>query len=142
IKSMPLPLTRSLVMAKIRPILVQGLFSEFVCQRCYMRLVSRCFTVAILALAAFPQLAISQVQTGRLEGTVSDPQGAAVPGAQVKVVNGSTGQTFNVDTDEKGYWALPSLTTSLYKVTVTRQGFKTAAVDNVKVDAGVPSTVN
>lgn len=84
----------------------------------------------------------AQVMTGRLEGTVSDPQGAAVPGAQIRVLNGQTGQTFNVVTDEKGYWSLPSMTTATYKVTVTRQGFKTATLENVKVDAGVPATVN
>jgi hypothetical protein len=80
--------------------------------------------------------------TGRLEGTVSDPQGAAVPGAQVKVVNGQTGQAFSVVTDDHGYWALPSMTTATYKVTVMGQGFKTATLNDVKVDAGVPATVN
>jgi hypothetical protein len=80
--------------------------------------------------------------TGRLEGTVSDPQGGAVPAAQVTVVNTQTGQTFNLVTDEKGYWALPSLSTATYKVTVTAPGFKTATLDNVTVDAGVPATVN
>jgi hypothetical protein len=73
---------------------------------------------------------------------VSDPQGAAVPGAQVKVVNAQNGQAFNVVTDERGYWVLPSMSTATYKVTVTRQGFKTATLDSVKVDAGVPATVN
>ncbi len=96
----------------------------------------------VLVLFAIVTASFAQVLTGRLEGTVSDPQGAAVPAAQVKVVNTQTGQTFNVVTDEKGYWSLPSMSTALYRVTVTSQGFKTATVDNVKVDAGVPATVN
>src|SRR6476659_410416 len=96
----------------------------------------------LLLVFAFVTASFSQILTGRLEGTVSDPQGAAVPGAQVRVVNGQNGQTFNVVTDERGYWTLPSLSTANYKVTVTRQGFKTATLENVKIDAGVPATVN
>ena len=100
------------------------------------------FAASLLIAFSLVTASFAQVLTGRLEGTVSDPQGAAVPGAQVKVANIQNGQMFNVDTDDKGYWSLPSMSTALYKITVTRQGFKTATVDNVKVDAGVPATVN
>src|SRR5262249_32640314 len=80
--------------------------------------------------------------TGRLEGNVVDSQGAAVPGATVKVVNKETNQSFESTTDEKGYWALPSMSTGTYTVNLSRSGFKTANIDNVKIDAGVPATVN
>ena len=91
----------------------------------------------------FATLAFSQVTTtSRLDGTITDSQGAAVPGAQVQVVLRNTDQTFKVTTDEKGYWAIPSLASGIYRVTVARQGFKTAAADNVQLDAGVPATVN
>ena len=93
-------------------------------------------------LAVFVVTAFSQVTTGRLEGTVTDPQGAAVPGAPVKVVNKETGQTFETAADEKGLWAVPSVSTATYTVTVNHPGFKTTTVENVKVDAGVPATVN
>lgn len=98
-------------------------------------------TRTLLLVFATVTASFAQV-TGRLEGTVSDPQGAAVPAAQVRVINGLNGQSFNVVTDERGYWSLPALATATYKVTVTRQGFKTATLENVKVDAGVPATVN
>ncbi len=94
-------------------------------------------------LLSLSTLAFSQVTTtSRLDGTVSDSQGAAVPGAQVQVVLRNTDQTFKVTTDAKGYWAIPSLSNGVYRVTVARQGFKTAAADNVELDAGVPATVN
>ncbi len=95
-----------------------------------------------LILAAFVTVASAQVMTGRLEGTVIDPQGASIPGTQVKVANTQTGQVFTVVTDEKGFWALPSMPTATYTVTVTHAGFKTATSENVKVDAGVPARVN
>jgi hypothetical protein len=99
-------------------------------------------TKTLLTLLALVTASFGQVLTSRLEGTVTDAQGAAVPTAQVKVVNSQNGQTFNLLTDEKGYWSLPSLSTATYKITVTSQGFKTANVENVKLDAGVPATVN
>ena len=43
------------------------------------------FGLQFLLLAAFVFAAFAQVTTGRLEGTVTDPQGAAVPGATVKI---------------------------------------------------------
>src|SRR5579872_7193875 len=95
-----------------------------------------------ILLAAFVTAAGAQVMTGRLEGTVTDSQGASVPGAQVKVLNIQTGQTLNVVADDKGLWALPSMPSATYTVTVSHPGFKTENIDNVKVDAGVPATVN
>ncbi len=77
-----------------------------------------------------------------MDGTVTDPSGAAVPGAKVDVLQTATGQTLHATTDEKGYWALPSLQTGVYKVTVSHEGFKSATNENVVIDAGVPATVN
>jgi hypothetical protein len=93
-----------------------------------------CLTLAVAALA--------QVTTGRIEGTVTDPQGGVVPGAQIKVVNKLTGQSFESITNETGFWVLPSMSTAAYTVTVSLAGFKAVTIDNVKVDAGVPATVN
>ncbi len=97
-----------------------------------------------LALSVFACVAaFAQVSTtARLDGTVKDPQGATVPGATIAVVEATTGQKFQTTTDEKGYWALPSLSTGTYKVTVTHEGFKSVTNQNVTLDAGVPATVN
>src|SRR5438270_10680515 len=93
--------------------------------------------VAALVVASY-----AQVTTGRLDGTVSDPQGAAVPGARVKVLNVLTGQTLGATTDDNGTWAVPSVSTGTYTVSVNHPGFKTVTTENVKVDAGTPATVN
>ncbi len=62
-----------------------------------------------LLLAAFAVAAFSQVTSGRIEGAITDPQGAAVPGAQIKVTNKLTGQVLEAVADEKGLWSMPSL---------------------------------
>src|SRR5437762_991397 len=96
--------------------------------------------VAVL-LIVLTAMAYSQVFS-RLEGTVTDPQGASVVGANVRVVNIATGQSFEAKTDDRGYWVVPSMSTGEYKVTVSMQGFKTENLDHVKLNAGVPATAN
>ena len=99
--------------------------------------------VAVSLLSLMALTGYSQVTTtARLSGTVTDPQGAAVPGAKVDVTQTATGQILHATADDKGEWALPSLPTGVYKVTVTQPGFKSITNDNVTLDAGVPATVN
>src|SRR6185436_1316211 len=43
---------------------------------------------------------------------------------------------------DRGHWAVPSLPTATYQVTVTAGGFKKATATDVKMDAGIPATVN
>src|SRR5215469_3799145 len=99
----------------------------------------------LYAVLVYITLAISglaQVTTGRIEGTVTDSQGALIPGAQIKVVNKLTGRTLDALSNEAGFWVLPSMPSATYVVTVSLPGFKTVTIDKVKVDAGVPATVN
>src|SRR5580693_9745487 len=103
-----------------------------------MRLFTTCALFFAGVFAGFTQV----TTTARMDGVVTDPAGASVPGAQVVVLETATGQTFRTTTDEKGYWVLPSLQTGVYKVTVTHEGFKAASNADVAIDAGVPATVN
>jgi hypothetical protein len=80
--------------------------------------------------------------TSLMDGTVTDPQGSAVVGAEVVVINADNAATYKTTSDERGHWALPSMPAGPYRITVTVKGFRTMIIDNVKVDAGVPSTVN
>lgn len=96
--------------------------------------------LALLLLCA--AVAYPQGATSVMSGTVSDPQGAVIPGADIAIANPATGQRFKISTSEKGEWALSALPPASYKVTVTKVGFKTVTIDNVVMNAGVPATVN
>ncbi len=97
----------------------------------------------LLALLLSAVLAVAQVTTtAPMDGNVTDPTGAAVVGAQVTVVNSANGQTFPVTTDERGHWILPALGSGTYRVKVASAGFRTVSIEGVKMDAGVPATVN
>ena len=79
----------------------------------------------IVALALFcASLVFLAGNTSRLDGVVTDPTGAAVPGAEVRSSNLATGQTIKTTTSERGEWALPSMAAAEYKVSVTKAGFQ------------------
>jgi len=87
------------------------------------------------------QLAVQAQNTASISGTVVDPNGAVVPGANVKI-KGESGQDFSAVTNDSGVYRVPAVSNGLYSVTVTAQGFKTATITKVKVDTGVPATVD
>jgi hypothetical protein len=79
--------------------------------------------------------------TATVSGVVADTGGGVIPGAAVVVTNKGTGETFNTFSSEQGVFSVPSLITGTYTVTVSLEGFKTAVIDNVVVNAGVPASV-
>src|SRR5262245_21826355 len=98
--------------------------------------------LVVLTMAVCAATAFAQVTSGRIQGSVTDVQGGVIPGAQIRVVNTQLGQSLDAISDELGFWAIPSMPTATYTVTVSLAGFKSVTVQNVKVDAGVPATVN
>src|SRR5712675_109095 len=93
---------------------------------------------ALLCLAS----ALVFSQTSRMDGTVTDPSGASIPGAEVTVTLIATDQAFKTTTNERGEWSLASMGSAEYKVVVTKQGFKSGVAPSVVMSAGVPATVN
>jgi len=85
----------------------------------------------------------AQGTTGSISGTVTDQTGAVVPGANV-TVKGEAGQQYTAVTKGDGVFTIPGVPagTPTYTVTITAPSFKTAVVQNVKVDVATPATVN
>ncbi len=96
-------------------------------------------SVARLSLLLTLALAVpawSQVQTGRIVGTVRDPQQATVPRATVTVTSSATGQSMTVTTSERGDYVVTPVNPGRYRVTVAGQGFQTGVVNAVDVPVG------
>src|ERR1044072_3252560 len=90
-----------------------------------------------MALLALTPVTFAQVSTtGRLTGTVTDPQGAVVPNAQITAKNNQTQEQLTATTDKEGHWLLPSVAVGAYTVTVTAPGFKATVAQEVNVDVG------
>ena len=66
----------------------------------------------------------AQVLYGSVSGTVSDPSGAVIPGAQVTIVNDTTGFTRTGTTDAAGLYRLLDLPEGTYTLTVSARGFQ------------------
>ena len=76
-----------------------------------------------------------------MNGSVTDPTGAAVPGAEVIAKQTDTSLLLKVSTNTEGQFAIPSVPAGPYVITVSKAGFKTATVSNIQVQSGVPATV-
>ena len=99
--------------------------------------------MAILVLVTCQIVIQAQSTTGSISGTVTDQTGAVVPGANV-TVKGEAGQQFTAVTKGDGVFTIPGVPagTPTYTVTITAPSFKTAVIQNVKVDVATPATVN
>jgi len=93
--------------------------------------------LSILVLAAASSGPMwGQGNTGRLEGRVVDPSGAAVPNANVVLTSVATGKENTVATDATtGNFAIPALEIGHYTISVEVTGFKKYTQD-VRIDPG------
>ncbi len=94
---------------------------------------------AFLLTAAF---AYSQVNVTSVTGIVTDPTGAAVPGADVTVTQIATDQVTKTVTSERGEYTVTALQGGDYRISVSKAGFKAETIPNVALIVGVPGTVN
>ena len=118
----------------------------------------RRLTVVVFALLAMlfigQQAAFAQstVGTGSITGVVSDPQGAAVPGAKVTITNKDTGLSFDQTTNSSGVYNSGNVAPGNYVIKVEAPNFKTTQVTsavqvgqvastNVKLELGSSTTI-
>jgi hypothetical protein len=107
-----------------------------------MKSIARLCLTALFTLA-FACIAFAQGggATTSMSGTVTDTSGAIIPGASVAVKSNTTSTTFEAVTNENGYFTVPSLDPGSYTVSVTLMGFKTAVLNDVRVNASTPASV-
>ncbi len=72
--------------------------------------------------------------TGTISGQVTDPGGAAVPNASVKVTEQNTGLQATVTSAADGYYTVSFLKPGIYTVEVSAKGFSTEAAKNLSLD--------
>src|ERR1700723_1210683 len=77
----------------------------------------------LIALLALSLTGFAQVERGSITGTVTDSKGAAIPDATVRVVEESTNQTVELQTDSAGEYTASNLTPGAYTVQVDKAGF-------------------
>src|SRR5271156_2620431 len=86
-------------------------------------------SLALLAVLMLPgTLKAQSIISGDLAGTVSDPSGAAVPGAKVTVTSKATGTAHTTTTNASGAYRVPLLEPGDYTLVVAAQGFEQASL--------------
>jgi len=78
----------------------------------------------------------AQTPTGAIEGDVTDPTGALVPGAKVTITETATGRAIPATTNELGRFSIRSLLPGVYSIKVEASGFATKVTEGVMVSSG------
>src|SRR3984893_7624756 len=90
-----------------------------------------------------PEVTFSQGETtSAIIGQVSDPSGAAMPGATVTATNKETGLRRSASTDDSGRFNFPQLKPGTYSVKVEAEGFEPQQNDAVSAALGQKQTVD
>jgi hypothetical protein len=79
---------------------------------------------------------------GQIEGTITDPSGAVVPGATVSIENINTGFKRELKTDNSGFFRFTVLPLGTYNLKAATSGFAEETRSGIVVDAGSTATVN
>ncbi|HKE29451.1 MAG TPA: carboxypeptidase regulatory-like domain-containing protein [Bryobacteraceae bacterium] len=79
---------------------------------------------------------------GGVSGQVKDQQGAAIPGAQLRLVNTALKTEFKATSDTQGFYTFPALPVGRYDLTAAVAGFAAQKKSNIAVDADAAVTIN
>ncbi len=83
----------------------------------------------------------TQMTTGTIQGTVTDANGAIVPGASIEIKNIETNFARSLTTDDGGRFVALALPPGKYSVTVSKQGFATGVLERVDLTVGQAVTL-
>jgi len=90
-----------------------------------------CFAAAVWAQA-----------TSQIQGTVQDPSGAGIPGAEVKVTQTETGATRAATTGADGGYVLQNLPTGPYRMEINKAGFSKYVQTGIVLQVAVNPTID
>ena len=102
------------------------------------------FSGAIAVLFAcltyvYAPAAMAQTFRGSILGTITDSSGAAIAGAQVKVISPSTGLSRTIAANDRGEYVASELPLGTYSVTAEKKGFRTTTLTQIPVSVGSPT---
>ena len=98
-----------------------------------------CLLYCLLLLGAV-QMVFGQSERTSITGTVTDSSKAAVPGAKVTIRNVATNIVNHTTTNAVGLYFITALPPGAYELTVEKNGFRTAKIDNIPLTTGLAAT--
>src|SRR5438128_49273 len=99
--------------------------------------------ICLLVILAVAPLARAQTQitTGTTQGTVTDANGAIVPGVNVEIKNLETNFSRTLTSDDGGRFVALALPPGSYSVSVSKQGFATVVLEKLELTVGQAVTL-
>jgi hypothetical protein len=94
--------------------------------------------VAVLVLAA---PALAQFRTS-VQGVVTDPDGAVIPGATLTLKNDATNETVVRTSDSAGVFNFNALPSAVFTLTATKAGFQKATLDHLQFIPEQPNSLD
>ena len=99
--------------------------------------------VLVILLSALFFAAHAQTTTvGTISGTVRDEKGAVVPRAEVSIESEGTGISRTVNSDDNGFYLVPSLPAGSYTISTAPSGFKKTVASGVDLHVAENKVVN
>jgi hypothetical protein len=95
--------------------------------------------LAMLALVAAPAMAQYRAS---IQGSVTDPQGAMIPGATLTLTDVTTNLTLTAKSDASGNYNFNALPANTFRLVVGATGFSTKTLNNVTIIPEQPNTIN
>jgi hypothetical protein len=89
----------------------------------HLKSVALLFLLLVLSISSAVQ---GQTDRSSIRGTITDPNGAVIPGASVRIVNSDTNESRTVLSGESGEFTLTALKAGPYGLEVTYAGFERA----------------
>ena len=119
-------------------------FHRSIAQDCNLYRIAKVGWLALLFLAATSVFA-QFLDQGAITGTIHDPSGAVIVGAQITLTNTSTGLQLHAVTNGSGLYNFTPLPIGQYKISVSAPGFESITQENITVNVqqrlGLPITL-
>ena len=107
-----------------------------------MKKLGRQTALFLLSMGLFIGAQAQSSTVGNISGTVRDPQGAAIPNAEVVIQEETTGASRTVVTNDTGFFSAPSLPVGLYSVSTAPQGFKKTISGGLELNVAENAVIN
>ena len=109
------------------------------------RILSRGFMISAISLGLLflsAGLALGQSTYGTITGSVTDPSGAAISGANVTLTNAGTSEKHTQTTSDQGTYSFVNVIPGVYRLDIEKSGFKHSSHPNVVVQVQLDTHVD
>src|SRR5437870_1052250 len=103
---------------------------------------ARVLLIVLVGILAAPACYGQAIAVAEVQGQVSDASGAAVPGAQIKMIQAETQYSRNTTSAPDGAYSFPNLPVGPYTLEVAAEGFKTHVQSGIVLQVGSGVQVN